>query len=93
MGRYRGIAGFSWRFAEGFCIVPDAKREREIYIYIYLNQPEPIVCRVPIDSIYGFILGTYKIAGSGWFRYMYIYIYILGVQRPLTRVLRVLWLI
>ena len=25
-------------------------------------------CRVPINSIYGFILGTYKIVGFGWFR-------------------------
>ena len=31
------------------------------------KQPEPtIFCRVPINSIYGFILGTCKITTSGW---------------------------
>ena len=33
----------------------------------YLNQPEPtFFCRAPLNSIYGFILGTYKIVGSRW---------------------------
>ena len=37
---------------------------------IYTNQ-NPLFCRVPINSIYGFILGTYKIVGFGWFRYIW----------------------
>ena len=28
----------------------------------------PIFCRIPICSTYGFISGTYKIVGSGWLR-------------------------
>ena len=28
------------------------------------------LCRAPIDSIYGSILRTYKIVGSGWLRYI-----------------------
>ena len=35
----------------------------------YTNQ-NPLFCRVPINSIYGFIFRTYKIVGFGWFRYV-----------------------
>ena len=34
-----------------------------------LTNQNPLFCRIPINSIYGFILGTYKIVGSGWLRY------------------------
>ena len=33
-----------------------------------LTNQNPLFCRVPIGSINGFILGTYKIVGSGWLR-------------------------
>ena len=33
-----------------------------------LTNQNPLFCRAPINSIYGFILGTYKIVGSGWLR-------------------------
>ena len=39
-----------------------------------INQPESTVfCRVPINSIYGLILGSYKRIGSGWVRDVYTY--------------------
>ena len=34
----------------------------------YLNSPEPTFCRVPVNSIIGFIIGTYKKVGFGRFR-------------------------
>ena len=33
----------------------------------YTNQ-NPLFCRVPINSMYGFVVGTYKIVGLGEFR-------------------------
>ena len=36
-----------------------------------LTNQNPLFCRVPVNSIYGFILGAYKIVGSGWLSYMY----------------------
>ena len=39
-----------------------------VYLYALTNQ-NPLFCRVPINSKYGFILGTYKIVGSGWLRW------------------------
>ena len=36
---------------------------------MFLNQLEPTFCRFPINSIYGFILGTCKTVGSGWLRF------------------------
>ena len=41
-----------------------------ICMYTLTNQ-NPLFCRAPIDSIYGSILRTYKILGSGWLRYIY----------------------
>ena len=38
--------------------------------YIYLNQPKPTFCRVPIDSILRFIIRTYKRVGFGSLRYI-----------------------
>ena len=41
-----------------------------------LTNQNPLFCRVPINSIYGFILGTYKIVGSGWLRLVIVEAYV-----------------